>query len=65
MITKMNLVFLKKTKYDDDIPFKILLPFDLTNFYHMFKRQLKFKMRHTINSNLVDTKNSIFSDYND
>lgn len=37
MITKMNLVFLKKTKYDDDIPFKILLPFDLTNFYHMFK----------------------------
>ena len=35
------------------------------NFYHMFKKQLRFKMRHTINLNLVDTKSSIFSDYND
>ncbi len=35
------------------------------DFYLMFKKQLRFKMRHTINLKLVDTKSSIFSDYND
>lgn len=38
---------------------------DKDNFYFMFKEQLRFKMRHTINLNFIDVKNSIFSDYND
>ena len=35
------------------------------NFYRMFKNQLKFKMRHTINTDLIKNKNFMLLDYDD
>ncbi len=35
------------------------------NFYRMFKSQLKFKMRHTINTDLIKNKNFMLLDYDD
>lgn len=35
------------------------------NFYYMFKNQLEFGMRHTINIDIIKNKNSMLLDYDD